>query len=358
MYEDMTYDVIMKRMINAVLQNNPGLDTREGSVIWFALSPAAIELQNAYLQLDIVLNETFADTASRPRLILRCEERGITPYPATSAVYTGTFTPSSLDIPIGSRFSSDTLVYQVSEKEGDGTYRLTCETAGTVGNNDVGTILPVNYIEGLETAKLIELIIPGEDEESTDALRKRYFDSLDAQSFGGNVADYKERVNAMNGVGGVKVYPVWNGGGTVKLVIINSEFNVPSAELVGQVQTAVDPVQNSGRGVGIAPIGHVVTVQGVTGMTINIEAEITYQEGWSWDDVKTYAQDAIDGYFRSLSATWESEQNPLIVRISQIEAQLLSCPGVLDVTGTTLNGQAANVALAVDSIPVRGTVNG
>ena len=46
------------------------------------------------------------------------------------------------------------------QKEGDGTYRLTCETAGTVGNNDVGTILPVNYIEGLETAKLIELIIP------------------------------------------------------------------------------------------------------------------------------------------------------------------------------------------------------
>ena len=40
------------------------------------------------------------------------------------------------------------------------------------------------------------------------------FDSMDAQSFGGNVADYKERVNAMNGVGGVKVYPVWNGGGT------------------------------------------------------------------------------------------------------------------------------------------------
>ncbi len=28
MYEDMTYDVITKRMINAVLQNNPGLDTR------------------------------------------------------------------------------------------------------------------------------------------------------------------------------------------------------------------------------------------------------------------------------------------------------------------------------------------
>lgn len=30
MYEDMTYDVIMKRMINTVLQNNPGLTPGKG----------------------------------------------------------------------------------------------------------------------------------------------------------------------------------------------------------------------------------------------------------------------------------------------------------------------------------------
>lgn len=42
-------------------------------------------------------------------------------------------------------------------------------------------------------------------------------------------------------------------GGTVKLVIINSSFKKPSEALVDQVQTAVDPLQNAGEGVGIAP---------------------------------------------------------------------------------------------------------
>ncbi len=71
------------------------------------------------------------------------------------------------------------------------------------------------------------------------------FDSMDAQSFGGNVADYKERVNAMNGVAGVRYIRYGTAAGRGRFVIINSEFNVPSAELVGQVQTAVDPVQKT-----------------------------------------------------------------------------------------------------------------
>ena len=50
------------------------------------------------------------------------------------------------------------------------------------------------------------------------------------------------------GGGGVKVEPVWNGGeGTVKLTIIDSDYNKPSPTLIDEVQrTAVDPEQNQG----------------------------------------------------------------------------------------------------------------
>ena len=54
------------------------------------------------------------------------------------------------------------------------------------------------------------MVIPGEDEEDTEVFRQRYMDSLNAQAFGGNRADYLEKVNAIPGVGGVKVYRVWN----------------------------------------------------------------------------------------------------------------------------------------------------
>lgn len=358
MYEDMTYEVIMQQMLASVRASEPNLDTREGSVIWFALSPAAIELQNAYLQLDVVLNETFADTASRPRLIKRCAERGISPYPATKAVYKGEFTPQSVEVQIGMKFTSNNHVYSVTEKTEAGEYRLACDTAGSLANNDVGPIIPAEYIDGLETAKLTELLIPGEDEESTESLRSRYLANPDVQAFGGNIADYQTKVNALAGVGGVKVYPVWNGGGTVKLVIIDSTYAVPSEELVNQVQTAVDPVENHAKGTGLSPIGHRVTVAGVGETTINIVSTITYQEGWTWNDVKTYAEDVVDSYFHELAQGWADSDDSLVVRISQIETRLLSCPGIIDVTGTALNGQESNIVLDADSIPIRGTING
>lgn len=354
MYEDITYELILQRMIDRVLAQNPNIDTREGSIIYNALAPAAVELQNMYIQLDTILNESFADTQTRDYLIKRCAERGIIPEPATKAILKGEF---NIDVPIGSRFSLDMLNYIVIEKISDGIFKLECETPGSEGNQQFGTLIPIDYIEGLTSAELTELLIPGEDEEDTESLRERYFNSLESQSFGGNIADYKEKTKQLPGVGGVKVYPVWNGGGTVKLVIIDSTYNVPSSTLIDAVQTAVDPIQNQGKGVGFAPIGHVVTVEGVSATTININTNITYQEGWTWSDIEPYVHKVIDDYFFELASSWENENN-LIVRISQIETRILNIAGVVDIENTTINGQAQNFVLGADNIPVRGEVIG
>ena len=141
----------------------------------------------------------------------------------------------------------------------------------------------------------------------------------------------------------------------MKLVIIDSTFSKPSTTLINAVQTAIDPTQNQGKGVGIAPIGHVVTVVGCDETTVNIETHITFQEGWSWEALKPYVEAAIDEYFKELSTEWDSNSN-LIVRISQIETRLLDLTGVLDIADTTLNGVAQNLTVAADNIPVRGDI--
>lgn len=353
MYEDITYDVLLKRMLAKV---SDSIDKREGSLIYSAIAPDAVEHQNMYISLDAALNESFADTQSRSYLIRRAAERGLSPQEATYAVLKGVFNKA---VSIGDRFSLGTLNYTVTKLIDDTThsYELTCETTGITGNENLGTLIPIEYIDGLISAELTEILTPGEDEEDTELFRKRYFDSLNSQAFGGNKADYKEKTNSLDGVGGTKIYPVWNGGGTVKLVIINSEYEVPSTTLVSDVQTAIDPVENQGEGNGIAPIGHVVTVVGVTSQTVNIAAEITYQSGWNFVAAKKYIYDAIDAYFLELSKTWEDNDN-LIVRISQIETRLLSVTGILDVGNTTLNGTASNLTIDSDKVPVRGTVNG
>lgn len=355
MYENITYEVILERMLDRVIEKFPDIDTGEGSVIYNALAPAAIELQNMYISLDVILNESFADTQSRDYLIKRCAERGVGVKSATYAIRKGEFTPISLDIPIGSRFSLDELNYEVIEKIGDGSYKMRCETAGYYGNIESGLLTPIEYIEGMESAILTEILIPGEDEEDTEHLRQRYFDSLESQAFGGNIADYKEKVCSINGVGGVKVYPVWNGGGTVKLVIIDSNFDSPSSTLISAVQNIIDPIQNQGTGKGLAPIGHTVTVVGCEKTPVNIVTKITFQSGWDWEAIKSYVEEEIDKYFKELSSDWDSFEN-LIVRISQIETRLLNLSGVLDIADTTLNGESHNILLENNNIPIRGDI--
>ena len=344
MYEKMTYDVIMKQMLDRVPK---AFDKREGSIIYDALAPAAAELTQLYIQLDVVLDQTFADTATNEYLDKRCSERGIIRTPATYAVVQGEFTPATIDV-VGQRFSCSNYNYIVTESTGvPGIYQMVCETAGEAPNAVSGQLIPINYVKGLETAYITDVLIPGEDEESDDSLRERYFDSLSSQAFGGNVADYENKTKAIDGVGGVKVTPTPGGvGGTVLLTIIASDYSVPTSTLIGKVQSEIES---------IAPIGHIVTVDGVTARTINISTEITYESGWNWSSAGGYIEAAIDEYFRSLAEIWED--GTLVVRISGIEQKILSCAGVIDVQNTTLNGTSSNILLDVFEIPVRGDVS-
>ena len=400
MYENITYEVLLERMLEKARATNPKIDTREGSLVWLGQAPAAVELQNLYLQLDNILQETFADTASREYLCLRAAERGIVPYSATPAILKLSITPSTIELDINTRFSVGNLNYGVTNFLGNGEYEITCETAGEAGNSFDGTILPIDYVEGLESCTITGLMVPGEDEEDTETFRKRYFDSLNAQAFGGNRADYLEKINAIPGVGGVKVYRAWNGdihpaalippdgtdtwveqvsapppvkewlkavynaadnrkltvGGAVKVIIIDSTFSAPSEALIGLVQDTVDPINSAGEGVGIAPIGHVVTVEGVQNKAVDLAFDLIYQKDWGWDAVQPYLLEAINKYFKELSETWADQEEALVIRISQLESRILSVSGILDISNTTINEEAANYTLPLDHIPIVGAV--
>lgn len=353
MFEAMTFEAILEDLLSHV----PDFyDKREGSVIYDALAPVAVELVNMYIALDGVLNETFADTASLEFLKRRAAERGITQELATNAVLHADFTPTALDIPIGSRFSHETLNYVVIEKIANGQYKVQCEDAGSMANNVLGQLIPIDFIDGLQTAELTELLIPAQDDEDVEHLRERYFDSIQTQQYGGNISDYVTKTESIAGVSGCKVIPVWDGGGTVKLIIIDSTFGVPSAELIAEVKNIMDPTEFTGQGYGLAPIGHQVTVVGVSGVTINIACEITYQSGWSWESAGTYITAAIDEYIHSLCVDW-SDSDALIVRPSRIESAILGATGVVDVNNVTINGSNRNITLESNEIPVRGVID-
>lgn len=350
MYESVTFEDIMTRMLDRVRTDYPEVDTREGSLIYTAIAPCAVELAIMYTELDRILEETFAETASLEYLEKRAMERGLSQRLASNAIMQGSF---NVFVPLGTRFSLGDHNYVVVDAAKS---YLQCETAGSEPNTMLGTLTPIDTVRGLDTAEITACIVPGEDDEDVEALRARYFASFGTQSYGFNAQQYREVVDAMDGIGATRVIPVWNGGGTVKLVILDSNYNTPSAEQISIVQKAIDPVENQGEGLGLAPIGHTVTVVGAGETPVNIECTFEYIDTYNWDAVKDGVYEAIDNYFGELARTWENEA--VTVRVNQVNNALMSVQGVLDVIGTKLNGVSSNIVIDSTDIPVRGTVNG
>ncbi|MEK4170955.1 baseplate J/gp47 family protein [Lysinibacillus sp. FSL L8-0312] len=343
------------------LSNVPTQDKRETSLIYQATAANTAETAQILFTLLNYENQMFADTAPRENLVRRAAERGLSPTPATKAIRKGVF---NIDVPIGARFSQEEYNYVALEKIENGIFKLECETVGEVGNFETGQLIPIDYITGLETAQLTDLLIPGENEEDTEAFRSRYFNSFESVSFGGNRADYKERVGNIPGVGGARIYRAKYGGGTVGVTIIDSTYSKPSTALVELVQQLIDPLDSQGDGVGLAPIDHVVTISAVNETVVNIATTLTLQSGWSFGDVENAIKEVIDGYFKEIAEQWakaitkQEDNTGLIVRISQIETRILGIDGVIDIANTTLSGTASNLELDKEAIPKRGTVSG
>lgn len=205
MYEEQTFDVILSRMLNRISND---IDKREGSIIYDSLAPIAAEIAQMYADLDAFINLTFARSSSGEFLSYRTAESGIQRRPATPAARKGVFDST---VPIDSRFRGGDVVYVVREQLSGNEYRLEAEIPGTIGNEYFGELLPLEYISGLTSAVLADVLIPGEDEESDATLYQRYLEEINATSYGGNVDQYREWISDIPGVGRYKIQPLWNG---------------------------------------------------------------------------------------------------------------------------------------------------
>lgn len=352
MYESQTYETILNRSIARVATD---VDKREGSLVMNAIAPVSAEHANIYILLDSIIRNGYVDTADiREYVVYRCKERGIYPYEATQATLKGKF---NMEIPIGSRFSHDELNYTakafIEVAEGFYYYQMECETVGEIGNKRFGELTSIEYINKDLEGELTELLIPAEDEESIDSLKERYLNSFDSKAFGGNKQDYKDKTKALDGVGGCVVIPVRDGKGNVKIIIIDSKYNVATPTLVASVQEQIDPPPQ-GEGNGIAPIGHTVTVTTPEEAPIDITAKITLNGGYSWSQIESDIRETLEEYFLELRKGWESGN--VVVRISQIENRILNLEGVEEITDIRLNEAIGNLSIEQEKLPTLGGV--
>lgn len=356
MEEKHSFEEILERLLGQAAENFPELDTREGSLIHAALAPAAMELTKLYCAQNFALEMSFADTANRDYLIRRAAERGITPHPATFARIQAIAEPATVNIPLGSRFRAGELTFVVEEARAGGVLQLSAQTPGLAGNLSGGRLIPTGFIEGLQTVQVSALLIPGREEESTQQLRARYIAMSRAERFGGNMADYREKILSIDGVGASRIFPVFRGPGTVQVAVLGADFCPPSSTLVEHVQEVLDPASQGGQGRGWAPIGHQVEVVGASALKIAVESTLTVWHAADLERIQKEAQAACQAYFLELAHAWGKEED-VVVRIAQIETRMLDIEGVVDVRGTSLNGQGENLRLEALEIPQLSQIN-
>lgn len=365
LYDDLTAKALLERMLDRYRYE---FDKREGSLTWDEFANVAIELRHLYIQLDWQWKQMFGDTADREALIRLAADRDIYPMPASPAVVLAAF---NVPIPIGERFSAGDVKYVVSEAVAvedpdDRRYRynLTCEAVGKGGNLTEWALKPVRTVQGLNYARIEKIQIPGEDDEDTEAFRERYYETLRHNKYGFNIAEYQSQVNLIAGVGGVRTYPADPKPGHVRVVIIDSEYMPAEEALISKVQEILDPVPFAQQGIGRAPIGHLVKVE--TGKTspINVELNLTLNTDTTFESIKSDVIKVIGDYLLELRKGWQRAYDPvrrtqtgMTVRIAHIDTRVLDIPGVVDVVGTKINGEAKNFNPALDDIPVLGTVS-
>jgi uncharacterized phage protein gp47/JayE len=373
-----TYDYILTEALSKVPDN---VDKREGSIIRDALSPCCYEAAKHILYLADIIEQTYIETANGLWLDGRVIEGGITRDPATYAKKLGVF-KTQLDEPcqisIGQSFSTvgDTILNYTAvqvyvNEDGDvvpGSYIMQCNTVGSVGNSYIGRIVPNDYIEKLASAEITTLLYPGEEEESDDSLRERFLANLMKTAFGGNIAQYRQWAKEIPGIGGVQVYPVWAGGGTVKLSIIDTDYNSCSSEFCQTILEKFDPENSGGEtglGLGIAPIGHKVTVSTPLPRTINVSGKITLLPRYKLETLLPQIKLALEEYLLSLRQAWENSDDEnnysVIVYLGRINFAILNVKGVSSAYELQLNGTDTDIRLtetsSLQEIPVLGTVS-
>jgi uncharacterized phage protein gp47/JayE len=342
LYEGQTFEAILQRMLDRVPAD---IDKRPGSVIYDALAPAAAELAQMYIELDVALRLGFGETSSGEYLDRRASDFGIERKPATKAIRKGLFWDANnqpFDVPVGSRYSCEQVNFVVRSRLAAGEFELECETPGEIGNTVFGSLLPIDYVVGLARAELADVLVPGEDEENDGALRSRYLQKVREPGTSGNAADYKRWALEVPGVGTAKVVPLWGGPGTVKVIITDSDRRPASPSLVDAVAAHIEEVR---------PIGSAVTVVSATGKPIDVTATVTLATGYTLQQVQDAFVQQLEVYLR------ETAFELTYVSYARIGTLLLGTPGVVDYVNLAVNGGTSNVALQDEEVPVLGTVS-
>lgn len=318
----------------------------EGGFAWDTLSANSKEFEKAYAEMALIIEASFPQTSWGDWLTRKAEEHGIIRQEATNSSVILTITgQAGTTVQEGSLFSTNDgknfLTVESKKIEDDGTVDIKAQSqdVGTNCNVDAETItkIPVS-IYGVSAVTNKSPAYDGFDEETDEELLERLLFKVRQPATSGNKNHYVIWATNVEGVGGVKVLPLWNGNGTVKVIITDAKNEIASEDLIAKVQNYIDEQR---------PIGATVTVVSPKPLNIDIGLKVTKGSG-NPNEIKNVVND----FFKTTA--FEREY----VSYAQVGKVILekTATGVQDYSDLTLNNKAENIALTDEQLPTVGQV--
>lgn len=150
---------------------------------------------------------------------------------------------------------------------------------GAAGNVASGAVnLLLSPIAGIASVTNSAAITGGADIENDDAYRDRLRLSWSSAQGSGSVADYERWCLGYPGIGFVRVTPIWNGPGTVRVVVTDVENNPVSTTVLNNLQEILDPYAAEtavdGTQTGLPSTAATLTVDSTTGFATSGKAYV------------------------------------------------------------------------------------
>ena len=342
MFREHTYTVIRKRILDNIESD---IDKREGSVTSNLISPLAEEVAKSYLAISEILGVGFIEDTFNDYLEKRTGEFGI--YRKAGVNATGVITVEGVQgvvIPVGTLVKINDLEFKILDeveinKNGYLELIVIATNIGYKYNLEEGTALEfVENIRGVTSIKVKEDFINGADVESDDELRDRFRVFINNPRTSGNIYHYQEWALECEGIGKAKVYPLWNGNGTVKVMVTGNNNRPVGQDLLEQCKAYIETQR---------PIGATVTVTTPTILNIDVTVKFNLNSNYTLTEVTQKIKALLKDYIESC----EKE-----IVFTKIFGYVANLGGVDDITEFKLNNAMANISVAEDKIPVVNNV--
>jgi len=356
-----TKDEIHERMLDNI---GDAYDKTEGSWAYDFTRPTAIELEDVDKSIDEAKDKLSIENLQGDELAQRIREKtGIIRKPATKANDSVTITgaPGST-LYVGDLVASDLVNFVIQEEitieaSGQVTVLVECEQEGNIGNVPAGAIkyFPVT-LAGITSVTNPEAFTNGYEAESDADLLQRYYERIQTPTTSGNRQHYLNWAKEVIGVGDAKVFPLWSGDNTVKVVIIDSNKQPAGQELVDDVQNYIDP-GITGLGDGEAPIGAFCTVVSAAGKIISVSFTGVLAPGYTPETAAPLVEAKLIEYYKEIAFKKdEITGNPKSVSYAIIGSKILETEAVIDYTDLLVNDGTANIPIGDEEVPVSGGV--